>query len=149
MKQKKKDGKGTIQNESIYDIPCSDLYLNNRRENGDKIDRLGLRVHRAERNLCLACVLISILLLALAGFVAYIVYNEIDKKQTLHIASKITLRGSGTAKSGNIFLNYQPICDDSWDDKDAKVACRMLGYQGGSATTNSKYGYVSYFQHTR
>ena len=36
-----------------------------------------------------------------------------------------------------------PICDDGWDDRDAKVFCKMMGYQGGRATMRSTYGSVS------
>jgi len=44
-----------------------------------------------------------------------------------------------------MFLNGKPICDDYWDDKDAKVVCRMLGFStdGAIATTRSQFGRVS------
>ena len=29
---------------------------------------------------------------------------------------------------GNVFVNGRPVCDDSWDMKDADVACKMVGY---------------------
>ena len=28
---------------------------------------------------------------------------------------------------GNVFFNSRPVCDDDWDNEDAKVACKMLG----------------------
>ncbi|KAH9507493.1 Deleted in malignant brain tumors 1 protein, partial [Bulinus truncatus] len=37
--------------------------------------------------------------------------------------------------------SWGSICDDGWDNNDAIVACRMLGYQnGGNAVLNATYG---------
>ena len=52
----------------------------------------------------------------------------------------------GTESSGNVFLyselynNYFPVCDDDWDDNDALVICRMLGYSSGISTIESQFG---------
>lgn len=39
----------------------------------------------------------------------------------------------GDANSGRVELTYDgirgTICDDNWDNKDAKVICKMLGYR--------------------
>ena len=40
----------------------------------------------------------------------------------------VTLEGGSSSNEGNLFINGQPVCDDSWDNNDASVACRMLGY---------------------
>ena len=32
------------------------------------------------------------------------------------------------------------ICDDGWDNIDATVVCRELGYVYGNATKNTRYG---------
>jgi len=42
-----------------------------------------------------------------------------------------------------VFYNGQPVCDDEWDDNDAKVVCKMMGYQTGHAYSSSRYGYVA------
>ena len=32
------------------------------------------------------------------------------------------------------------ICDDGWDDIDATVVCRELGYSHGNATRHAQFG---------
>lgn len=47
----------------------------------------------------------------------------------------VRLRNGTSASEGRveIYVNsrWGPICDFSWDIRDAAVACRQLGYQGG------------------
>ena len=45
--------------------------------------------------------------------------------------------GSG---EGQVIINNRPVCDQDWDDVDAGVLCRMLGYAAGRATTGSQFG---------
>ena len=42
--------------------------------------------------------------------------------------SDLSLRGGDTENEGNIYVNGSPVCDDSWEDVDAKVACRSVTY---------------------
>ena len=53
------------------------------------------------------------------------------------IYQPVWLVGGRTKYEGRVEVNYQgrrgTICDDDWDDKDAKVICRMLGFSGGTA----------------
>ena len=54
--------------------------------------------------------------------------SEQPKRSTpAYSSSKIELRGGSSRTEGNVFVNGKPVCDDMWDEKDAKVACHMLG----------------------
>merc|ERR1719184_730003 len=55
----------------------------------------------------------------------------------------IRLCGASHFSVGNVFYNGQPVCDDEWDDNDAKVVCRMIGYQTGEAISSFFFGDVT------
>jgi hypothetical protein len=58
---------------------------------------------------------------------------------------------------GNVFIDGQPVCDDGWGEAEANIACRcsmslssrlqefsrMLGFETGVATTESRFGVSS------
>jgi len=60
-------------------------------------------------------------------------------------ADNITLVGGNSTNEGNVLVNGKPISDNRWDDKDAQVVCRTLGFsdKNATATTRSKFGRVS------
>ena len=45
----------------------------------------------------------------------------------------IRLVGRNSTSSGRVEINlnnkWGTVCDDNWDDSDARVVCRMLGYK--------------------
>jgi len=59
----------------------------------------------------------------------------------------VMLSGGDGYSTGNVFaVNsdgfFGPVCDDGWNNVDASVVCRQLGFKGGNATTNSYFGSV-------
>merc|ERR1712013_873081 len=61
--------------------------------------------------------------------------------------TQIELRDGNGYSSGNVFVVNRdgylgPVCDDDWDSRDARVACRQLGFTDGTKTTSSYFGSV-------
>lgn len=56
-------------------------------------------------------------------------FLEIENSQSL----QIRLVGGSNAKEGRVELFFNntwgTVCDDQFDDREAKVFCRMLGYK--------------------
>ncbi|XP_050402747.2 scavenger receptor cysteine-rich type 1 protein M160 isoform X1 [Patella vulgata] len=53
--------------------------------------------------------------------------------------------GGGNNYTGEVLVNYLGttgrICSDDWDDNDARVACRELGYRNGTAYNHVRFDY--------
>ncbi|XP_055956210.1 neurotrypsin [Patella vulgata] len=53
--------------------------------------------------------------------------------------------GGGNNYTGEVIVNYLgtpgSICSDDWDDNDARVACRELGYRNGTAYNHVRFDY--------
>ena len=58
--------------------------------------------------------------------------------------AEIRLAGGSNVLQGRVEIMYQgiwgTICDDGWDDNDATVVCRELGYSHGNATRQAQFG---------
>jgi len=69
---------------------------------------------------------------------------------TSYITYYVNLEGGHTnyyEAMGNVFAvnrngSYGPVCDDGWDYREARVVCRQLGYNYGTAYSSSRWGRV-------
>ena len=63
---------------------------------------------------------------------------------TLRSDLPVVLVGSYAQNEGRVQINHEgrqgTVCDDEWDDEDAAVVCRMLGYTDGIALQGSSFG---------
>ena len=62
----------------------------------------------------------------------------------MFIDASVRLVGGNNDLEGRVEIMYQgiwgTICDDGWDDIDATVVCRELGYLYGIATRRARFG---------
>ena len=60
------------------------------------------------------------------------------------VDASIRLSDGSNEQEGRVEIMYQgiwgTICDDGWDDTDATVVCRELGYSHGNATRQAQFG---------
>lgn len=72
----------------------------------------------------------KIFLLLYKLFLRKIVINQLF---SIEIVS-VRLTGGSTSNEGRVVVRLGntdgSVCDDSWDNDDARVVCRMLGYRG-------------------
>ncbi|XP_072171895.1 uncharacterized protein [Diadema setosum] len=89
--------------------------------------------------------------LAQCGHAGYLVEN-CGHGEDIGVTCASTQIRLTSGSYGRVEIYYQgawgTVCDDYWDNNDAAVVCRMLGYSGGTAYSNAYYGAGSSSQAT-
>ena len=87
-----------------------------------------------------------IIIICIVFIVMYIVNLGVSYVCVLHlIGISIRLVGGSSYNEGRVEVNYNgewgTVCDDGWDDTDAGVLCRQLGFgSSGSSYSNAYFG---------
>ena len=63
--------------------------------------------------------------------------SDVDKDK------RVRLFGSAGPHEGNVFVGEVPVCDAKWDEADAMVVCRQLGYGFVKKTVGSEFGLIA------
>ncbi|XP_021351066.1 deleted in malignant brain tumors 1 protein-like isoform X2 [Mizuhopecten yessoensis] len=67
-----------------------------------------------------------------------------DQTDEQDCVPQVTLVGGTSERNGRVEVTLNgvagSICDDLWDDSDASVVCRMLGFQSGGLAKKETYG---------
>ena len=62
----------------------------------------------------------------------------------LYVVLPIRLANGANEKEGRVEIywnnQWSTVCDDLWDDNDATVICKQLGYSRGSARVSAYFG---------
>ncbi|XP_061167694.1 deleted in malignant brain tumors 1 protein-like [Saccostrea echinata] len=78
-------------------------------------------------------------------------HNEFAKEDCSHsedvgiVCFSVRLSGGSSSREGTVVVRLGntdgSVCDDSWDNDDARVVCRMLGYHGtAEAVSSARFG---------